>query len=86
MPVNKLIPDMSKSAIKKLLVVALAFIRKVCEEKEIDFLDVVHKSIKNEMSLDAIDQIIGAFNEENPEEFLKYLGDNSTEESELPNV
>jgi hypothetical protein len=36
--------------------------------------------------LDAIDQIIGAFNEENPEEFLKYLEDNSDEEGELSNV
>lgn len=74
---GKLIPDMSKMAMEKLLVVGLAAVRKVCEDKDIDFLEIVSKAMKSKITTETINQVIDAFDEDSPEDFLKYLEDDS---------
>ncbi len=76
---------MNKIVSEKLLTIALAGIRYICEQKDLSFSELVAKSMddaNDEMTLELIEQAIAAFDEtgdqDGPEDFLKYLEGNSS--------
>lgn len=68
---------MKKLVAEKLLIIALAGIRRMCEQEGLNFKELVVKSTNNKMTLEHIEQAIDAFdetgNQDDPEDFLKYL-------------
>jgi len=73
---------MNKLISGKLLVIALAGVRRIAEKEGHDFMELVARSTNNKMTLEAIEEAIDAFEEtggeDNPEKFLEYLEKNSS--------
>lgn len=55
---------MNKLLATKILTVATTAIRRFCQQEDIDFLKVVAKSAKNDMTIEEIEEYIDNFDEE----------------------
>jgi len=58
---------MKKFMAKKLLTIALVGVRRLCEREDIDYMKLVAKSTKSEMTLDEVEHFIDNFEEDKDE-------------------
>jgi hypothetical protein len=58
---------MKKFMAKKLLTIALVGVRRICEHEDLDFMKLVAKSVKSEMTFNEVEYFIDNFKEDETE-------------------